>query len=201
LPARVDIVDDERRLGTGRTKGQPVLTDPFPTMCRTVWQDRSLPRGVLRAVPRPYATNHEALIDEDGHLWVLGRSDDVINVAAHRISRWRSKRRSARPPAWPRWPWVGCRMTQGHLPVAFAVLRPDADEPTVRAAAEAAWSEIGGYARLGNLYVAKALPKTRTGKTMPGCSARSPQPATTPGTPPAMEDPAAIAAVCESLQG
>ncbi|MGH3150303.1 MAG: AMP-binding enzyme, partial [Streptosporangiaceae bacterium] len=82
-----DIVDDSGASVPAGTKGNLVLTEPFPTMCRTVWQDPDRYHSAyFERFPGRYATNDEALLDEDGHLWVLGRSDDVINVAAHRIS-------------------------------------------------------------------------------------------------------------------
>jgi acetyl-CoA synthetase len=91
--------------------------------------------------------------------------------------------------------------TKGTVPVAFAVLRPDADEAAVRAAADAAVvREIGAYARLGALYLPSALPKTRTGKTMRRVLREVAATGDYTGDTSAMEDPAAVDAVRDAVR-
>src|SRR5882757_1653113 len=199
-----DIVDDDGVSVAQGTKGNVVLTEPFPTMCRTVWDDPArYHEAYFARFPGMYATNDEGLVDEDGHLWVLGRSDDVINVAAHRISTMEIEATVGAVPGVAEVAVVGVPdETKGTVPVAFAVLRPGADADAVRADANAAVvREIGAYARLGALYLPNALPKTRTGKTMRRVLREVAATGDYTGDTSAMEDPAAIAAVCESLQG
>ena len=82
-----EILDDDGKPVPPGVKGNLVLCTPFPTLCRTVWDDHDRYRSAyFSRFPGRYATNDEAVLDHDGHLWVLGRVDDVINVAAHRIS-------------------------------------------------------------------------------------------------------------------
>ena len=69
------------------SKGNLVLCNPFPTLARTIWDDPARYRSAyFERFPGAYSSSDEAVEDADGHLWVLGRADDVINVAAHRIS-------------------------------------------------------------------------------------------------------------------
>jgi acetyl-CoA synthetase len=199
-----DIVDDEGKSVPVGTKGNLVLTEPFPTMCRTVWQDPArYHEAYFARFPGRYATNDEALLDEDGHLWVLGRSDDVINVAAHRISTMEIEATIGAQPGVAEVAVVGVPdETKGTVPVAFVVLRPDADAEAVRAAADAAvTSEIGAYARLGNVYVCRALPKTRTGKTMRRVLREIGSTGDYTGDTSAMEDPEAVDAVRAATRG
>jgi acetyl-CoA synthetase len=198
-----DIVDDDGVSVPQGTKGNVVLTEPFPTMCRTVWDDPArYQEAYFARFPGMYATNDEGLVDEDGHLWVLGRSDDVINVAAHRISTMEIEATVGAVPGIAEVAVVGIPDdTKGTVPVAFAVLRPDADEAAVRAAAEAAVvREIGAYARLGALYLPSALPKTRTGKTMRRVLREVAATGDYTGDTSAMEDPAAVDAVRDAVQ-
>jgi acetyl-CoA synthetase len=198
-----DIVDDNGASVPPGTKGNVVLTEPFPTMCRTVWDDpERYQQAYFARFPGRYATSDEGLVDDDGHLWVLGRSDDVINVAAHRISTMEIEATIGAQAGVAEVAVVGVPdATKGTVPVAFAVLRPDADEPAVRAACdEAVVREIGAYARLGALYVSRALPKTRTGKTMRRVLREVAATGDYTGDTSAMEDPEAVDAVRESAR-
>jgi acetyl-CoA synthetase len=198
-----DIVDDDGASVPPGTKGNLVLTEPFPTMCRTVWQDPArYHEAYFARFPGRYATYDEALLDEDGHLWVLGRSDDVINVAAHRISTMEIEATIGAQPGVAEVAVVGVPDdTKGTVPVAFLVLRPDAEEATVRSEADAAvLREIGAYARLGNVYVCRSLPKTRTGKTMRRVLREIGTTGDYTGDISAMEDPEAVDAVKQATR-
>jgi acetyl-CoA synthetase len=133
---------------------------------------------------------------------VLGRSDDVINVAAHRISTMEIEATIGAQPGVAEVAVVGVPDdTKGTVPVAFLVLRPDGDEAAVRADADAAVvREIGGYARLGNVYVCRALPKTRTGKTMRRVLREIGTTGDYTGDTSAMDDPEAVDAVKEATR-
>jgi acetyl-CoA synthetase len=118
--------------------------------------------------PGCYCTNDEAVLDADGHLWVLGRADDVINVAAHRISTLAIEAIATAHPQVAEAAVVGVAdPTKGTVPVAFLTLLDGADPGAVRQEVNRdVTSQLGGYARLGAVYLTAALPKTRTGKTM-----------------------------------
>ena len=170
VPGHVaEIVDDEGNPVPVGVKGIVVLNRPFPTLARTVWQDheRYLAGGFAR-FPGKYCTNDEAVLDRDGHIWVLGRSDDVINVAAHRISTVEIEAVVARHAKVAEAAVIGIPdETKGTLPVAVVTLISDADSDGIEGEVNGLVErEVGGYARLARVYVSSALPKTRSGKIM-----------------------------------
>jgi acetyl-CoA synthetase len=164
-----EVVDDEGQPVSPGVKGNLVLTAPFPTLARTVWDDHERYRATyFSRFPGRYATQDEAVLDADGHLWVLGRADDVINVAAHRISTMEIEAVVTAHPAVVEAAVVGVPDdTKGTVPIAFVTLRADADPSSVQSEiGRHVVAEMGGYARLEAVYVTSAMPKTRTGKTM-----------------------------------
>jgi acetyl-CoA synthetase len=170
VPGHVyDIVDDDGKPVPPGTKGNLVLTQPFPTLARTVWDDpERYQHAYFSRFPGCYGTNDEAVLDDDGHLWVLGRADDVINVAAHRISTLEIEAIATAHPQVAEAAVVGVSdATKGTVPVGFLTLLDGADPGQVKQEVSAAVaSQLGGYARLGAVYLTSALPKTRTGKIM-----------------------------------
>jgi acetyl-CoA synthetase len=170
VPGHVyDIVDDNGKPVLPGTKGNLVLTQPFPTLARTVWDDpERYQHAYFSRFPGCYGTNDEAVLDEDGHLWVLGRADDVINVAAHRISTLEIEAIATAHPQVAEAAVVGVsHATKGTVPVGFLTLLDGADPGQVKQEVSAqVASQLGGYARLDAVYLTAALPKTRTGKIM-----------------------------------
>jgi acetyl-CoA synthetase len=164
-----EIVDDEGLPVPPGTKGNLVVTAPFPTLARTVWDDHERYLATYFShFPGRYATHDEAVLDADGHLWVLGRADDVINVAAHRMSTMEIEAVVTAHPAVVEAAVVGVpHETKGTVPIAFVTLHGDADPTAVReAVGRHVVAEMGGYARLEAVHVTAAMPKTRTGKIM-----------------------------------
>ena len=87
LGADLDIVDDEGRPVGPNTSGNLVIRRPFPMMLRTLWKEpERFVAEYFSQVPGCYFTHDAAVRDDDGHFWVIGRVDDVINVAGHRLS-------------------------------------------------------------------------------------------------------------------
>jgi acetyl-CoA synthetase len=205
VPGHVyDIVDDNGKPVPPGTKGNLILTQPFPTLARTVWDDPArYHHAYFSRYPGFYATNDEAVLDQDGHLWVLGRSDDVINVAAHRISTLEIEAIATAHPQVAEAAVVGVAdQTKGTVPVAFLTLLDGADpgQVTQEVAAEVA-SQLGGYARLGSVYLTSALPKTRTGKTMRRLLRDVVEHGEPQGDTSAMEDVSGLQAVQQAVQG
>ncbi|GAA1836280.1 acetate--CoA ligase [Pseudonocardia ailaonensis] len=162
------ILDDEGEPCAAGVKGNLVLTAPFPTLARTVWDDHDRYLSTYFAqFPGRYATHDEAVLDHDGHLWVLGRADDVINVAAHRISTMEIEAVVTAHPAVVEAAVIGVPdATKGTVPIAFVTLGGDATDGIELDISRRVVAELGGYARLEKVYVTGAMPKTRTGKTM-----------------------------------
>lgn len=87
LGADVAVVDEAGKPVPPGTLGNLVIRKPFPMLCRTLWKE---PERYLSSyfsqVEGSYFASDLALIDEDGYVWVVGRSDDAFNVAGHRLS-------------------------------------------------------------------------------------------------------------------
>jgi acetyl-CoA synthetase len=163
------VVDDAGEPVPAGVRGNLILTAPFPTLARTIWDDDArYQQSYFRRFPGNYATSDEAVVDSDGQLWVLGRADDVINVAAHRISTMEIESAVAAVPGVVEAAVVGMRdALRGTVPVAFVTLRAGTDrDAAVASIAAAVETAVGSFARLGAVYVSVALPKTRAGKLM-----------------------------------
>ncbi|MEJ2890613.1 AMP-binding protein [Actinomycetospora aeridis] len=162
------VVDEDGHEVAAGTKGNLVMTRPFPTLARTVWDDHERYLSTyFGRFPGRYATNDEAVVDADGHLWVLGRADDVINVAAHRLSTMEIEAVVTTHPRVVEAAVVGIPdATKGTVPIAFVtVTGGSADEVPDEVRALVA-DTIGGIARPDRVIVTAAMPKTRTGKIM-----------------------------------
>jgi propionyl-CoA synthetase len=124
----------------------------------------------LQAFPGHYATGDTGYFDEDGYLFVLGRSDDVINVAGHRLTTGSMEAVVATHPAVAECAVIGVPdEVKGERPAAYVVLKSGASaEPAALAADVVALvrERIGAVAALKDVLVVPALPKTRSGKIL-----------------------------------
>jgi acetyl-CoA synthetase len=198
-----EVVDDDGAPVPAGVKGNLVVTAPFPTLARTVWDNHERYRATyFSRFPGRYATQDEAVLDADGHLWVLGRADDVINVAAHRISTMEIEAVVTAHPAVVEAAVVGVpHETKGTVPIAFVTLRADAEPGEVRGEIGShVVVEMGGYARLEAIHVTSAMPKTRTGKTMRRLLRDLVVHGRPTGDTSAMEDPSALDVVAAAVR-
>lgn len=149
------------------TVGRLVLTTPVPSLCRDIWDDPARYRSQYFTTfgPNRYDTADAALEDADGHLWVMGRVDGVINVAAHRLSTMEMESALIAVPGVSEAAVIGVEHeTKGQVPVAFVTMTdgapPVGEEVLSRSLVEA----IGPIARPDRVYVVSVMPKTRSGK-------------------------------------
>jgi propionyl-CoA synthetase len=148
-----------------------ILADlPLPpgTMA-TVWgDDERFVSTYLSAFEGAYLTGDSGLIDEDGYVFVMGRTDDVINVAGHRLSTGVLEAAIASHPAVTECAVIGVHNpTKGQIPRALVVLAPDADAEAVRTELiDLVRREVGPVAALKRVDAVAALPKTRSGKIL-----------------------------------
>jgi propionyl-CoA synthetase len=187
-------------------KGVVAIVPPLPPgALSTVWgDDQRFVDTYFSSIPnrQVYSTFDWGVVDEDGYWFILGRTDDVINVAGHRLGTREIEECISSHPNIAECAVVGVADTvKGQVAVAFAVLKqPDGigTEPG-RAAEEAAIlrqvdAQLGAVARPARVYFVSALPKTRSGKVLRRviqavCEGRGPGDVTT------MEDPAALAQI------
>jgi acetyl-CoA synthetase len=150
--------------------GLLVLKKPWPSMLRTVWgDDERFRKQYWSDVEGCYFTGDGARCDEDGYYWVVGRIDDVLNVAGHRIGTAEIESALVSHPAVAEAAAVGrADDLKGQALVVFISLRPGfaASKELTAALGEHVAKEIGKFARPDAIRVTDALPKTRSGKIM-----------------------------------
>ena len=188
------------------TDGEIVIRLPLPPGCLpTLWgADQRYIDSYLSQYPGCYLTGDGGHLDADGYLFVMGRTDDVINVAGHRLSTGEMEEVLASHPAVAECAVIGVKDSiKGQVPRGFVVLKSgsDADPPAVSAELiQLIRDKIGPVAALRQVDVVAALPKTRSGKilrkTMRGIADGNDEP-----VPSTIEDPAALDALRPLLHG
>jgi acetyl-CoA synthetase len=167
VPAVVDKQGVDVPLGSG---GLLVLRRPWPSMLRTIWgDDERFRKTYFSEVPGCYFTGDGARRDEDGYFWVVGRIDDVLNVAGHRIGTAEIESALVSHPSVAEAAAVGRPDDlKGQALVVFVSLRPGAKAGAELAGVlgEHVGNEIGKFARPDQIRFTDALPKTRSGKIM-----------------------------------
>jgi propionyl-CoA synthetase len=154
------------------TTGELVLRLPLPPGCLpTLWgDDQRFTDSYLSQHSGSYMTGDGGFRDEDGYIYVMGRTDDVINVAGHRLSTGEMEEILASHPAVAECAVIGVDdPLKGQVPRGFVVLKAGADiEPGVLSAELVALvrAQIGAVAALRRVDVVAALPKTRSGKIL-----------------------------------
>jgi propionyl-CoA synthetase len=167
---RVRVVDPEGNDLPPGQDGSIVLGLPLPPGCLpTLWQDdeRYL-RSYLSAFPGNYLTGDGGRFDADGYLYVMGRTDDVINVAGHRLSTGAMEEVLAGHPAVAECAVIGVGdALKGQVPRGFVVLKAGLDGSGVEdELVGLVRDQIGAVAALRRVDVVAALPKTRSGKIL-----------------------------------
>ena len=169
---RVSVVNPlGEPVGTG-SEGNIVVELPLPpgAMVGLYGEPERFHSSYMAAFPGYYETGDTGYIDEDGYVFVLGRSDDVINVAGHRLSTGTLEAVIAEHPAVAETAVIGVAdEIKGQKPVAYVVLTADADitgEQLAKELVAKVRNDFGPVAAFQNVDVVSALPKTRSGKIL-----------------------------------
>ena len=148
-----------------------------------------------------YSTFDWATRDADGYYFILGRTDDVINVAGHRLGTREIEEAVQANPLVAECAVVGVAdQLKGQIPVAFVVLKDpaQASDATKAAIAQTVDREIGAIARPGAVHLVSLLPKTRSGKLLRR-SIQALAEGRDPGDLTTIEDPAALTQIKAAL--
>ncbi|HST71632.1 MAG TPA: AMP-binding protein [Kocuria rosea] len=169
---RVEILDPlGAPLGPGE-EGNIALRLPLPPgTLTTLWgDDRRFVDSYLTAFPGYYATGDSGYVDEDGYVYVMGRTDDVINVSGHRLSTGAMEQVLASHPAVAECAVIGVAdPLKGQRPSGYVVLKAGVDTPEEQLRQELVdlvRRQIGAVADFKDVAVVEALPKTRSGKIL-----------------------------------
>jgi acetyl-CoA synthetase len=162
-----EIVDDQ---GKPASSGYLVLKKPWPSMARTLYKDPERFRQVYWSrFPGMYFTGDGAKRDADGDYWLLGRVDDVMNVAGHRISTYEVESALVDHAAVAEAAVIGkAHEIKGQAISAFVTLkegRPGTPD-LMKELKEHVAKKIGAIARPDDIIFTAELPKTRSGKIM-----------------------------------
>ena len=170
----VDVVDEAARPLPAGTMGSIVLKLPLPPGCLTTLyrQDERMRESYFKEFPGYYKTADAGLADEDGYLTILGRTDDIINVAGHRLSTGGMEEVVASHPDVAECAVLGVRdEIKGESPCGFLVLKAGVNRPHEEIEQEVVTlvrDRIGPVAAFKMALVVARLPKTRSGKILRG---------------------------------
>ncbi|RDS80282.1 propionate--CoA ligase [Dyella psychrodurans] len=204
---RMKVIDD----ATGAEaapgeKGVLVFELPLPPGClSTVWHDdaRYLHSYFGHFGEQVYSSLDWAIRDADGYFTILGRTDDVINVAGHRLGTREIEEAVATHAAVAEAAVIGVQdELKGQVPVVFATLKQgvtDAPAVVAHAMQVRVTDQLGALARPARIYLVNALPKTRSGKLLRRSLQALVQNAD-PGDLSTLDDPAALDEVRRALQ-
>jgi len=172
LPGISAAVYDEsgNAVGNGGA-GYLVITEPWPAMLRSLWQDNKRYKDTYWSqYPGVYFSGDGAKLDDDGSFWLLGRVDDVMNVSGHRMSTTEIESALVSHPMVAEAAVVGAAdATTGQSIEAFVILRESAKgggDDVVKQLRDHVAKQIGAIAKPRSIMVVPDLPKTRSGKIM-----------------------------------
>ena len=169
---QIDVLDPDGQPLPAGEQGNLAIRLPLPPGCLpTLWQDEARFRSAyLERFPGYYDTSDGGCLDEDGYLFVMGRMDDVINVAGHRLSTGEMEELIGSHDAVAECAVVGLRdELKGEMPMGFVVLKngADIDHTTLEQdLVEIVRDHIGAFACLRRVAIVQKLPKTRSGKIL-----------------------------------
>jgi propionyl-CoA synthetase len=201
----VRVMDTDGNEAPAGEIGALVVKLPMPPgSSPTLWNAEERYRETyLSAFPGYYQTADAGYVDEDGYVFVMARTDDIINTAGHRLSTGAMEEVLAAHPDVAECAVVGVADDlKGQLPVGFLVLKAGVDRPHREIVAEVVQlvrDRIGPVAAFKSAVVVARLPKTRSGKILRGTMRRiaDGEAYTTPAT---IDDPAILDEVGDALR-
>ena len=165
-----EVYDEKGQPTPVGVKGFLVIKTPWPGMLETLWKDPERYKQVYYGrFPNVYYTGDYAVKDPEGYFWLLGRADEVLKVAGHRIGTVELESALVSHPAVSEAAVMGkADPVKGEVPVAFVVLRSGytPSEELRRELVQHIRKTIGPIATPNAIIIVNKLPKTRSGKIM-----------------------------------
>ena len=171
---KIDVVDEAAKPVPAGTMGSIVIKLPMPPACLpTLWeQDARCKEAYFNEFPGYYKTSDAGYLDDDGYVYVMGRTDDIINVAGHRLSTGGMEEILASHPDVAECAVLGIKDTiKGEVPCGFLVLKAGVDRPVAEVEKEVVAlvrEKLGPVAAFKLAIAVTRLPKTRSGKILRG---------------------------------
>jgi len=170
----MEVLDDAGHPVPAGTLGNVVIKLPLPPGCLpTLWNaDQRFHDAYLAEFPGYYKTADAGYLDEDGYLFIMARTDDIINVAGHRLSTGAMEEVIAGHPNVAECAVIGIAdEMKGQLPLGFIVISAGVDREAAEIEKEVVGlvrDRIGPVAAFRTAVAVKRLPKTRSGKILRG---------------------------------
>ncbi len=201
----VQVLDDDGHPLKAGDIGNIVIKLPLPPGCLpTLWNnDEGFMKSYLSRFPGYYNTGDAGFIDEDGYIFIMSRTDDIINVAGHRLSTGGMEEVLASHPDVAECAVVGVAdQLKGQVPLGFVVLKAGvsrSEDQIVRELVQLVREKIGPVAAFKQAVVVKRLPKTRSGKILRGTMQKIAD-AQDYRMPATIDDPAILGEISTALQ-
>jgi acyl-coenzyme A synthetase/AMP-(fatty) acid ligase len=203
---KIEILNDEGTPLIANQTGYVAIKLPLPPGCLpTLWKDDERFRdSYLSHFEGYYLTGDGGYVDDDGYVFIMGRVDDVINVAGHRLSTGEMEELVAAHAAVAECAVVGVAdELRGQVPVGLVVLKDGVNVPAEQIEAELVQlirQKIGAVAVFKRAIVVKRLPKTRSGKILRKII-RMIADGTPYQVPSTIDDPAILTEIHDALRG
>ncbi|ABL87449.1 acetyl-coenzyme A synthetase [Pyrobaculum islandicum DSM 4184] len=166
----VDVFDDNGKPAPPGVRGYLVIKRPWPGMLHGIWGD---PDRYIKTYwskfPGVFYAGDYAIKDQDGYIWVLGRADEVIKVAGHRLGTYELESALVSHPTVAEAAVVGVPdPIKGEVPIAFVVLKQGVmpSDELRKELRDHVRKTIGPVAEPAHIFFVTKLPKTRSGKIM-----------------------------------
>jgi propionyl-CoA synthetase len=201
----VRVLGDDGAEAKDGEMGNLAIKLPLPPGCApTLWgSDEAFRAKYLDRFPGYYQTADAGFRDEDGYLWVMSRTDDVINVAGHRLSTGAMEEVLASHPDVAECAVIGVAdELKGQVPLGLVVLKSGAERPEGEVVPELVSlvrENIGPVAVFKQAALVKRLPKTRSGKVLRG-TMRKIADGEPYNVPPTIDDPAILDEIADDLK-
>ena len=201
----VRVLDEHGTPVAAGSTGSIVLKLPLPPGClATLWRDHDgFVAAYLSGFAGHYLTGDGGLLDADGYLHVMGRIDDVINVAGHRLSTGEIEQALAGHPDVAECAVIPVAdAIKGQVPMGLVVLKVGVARPQDALRAELiarVRDDVGPVAAFRDCHIVARLPKTRSGKVLRGTMRRIAA-GENPATPATIDDPAVLEEIRSTLR-
>jgi len=203
---KVEVVDEAAKPVPAGTMGSIVIKLPMPPACLpTLWeQDARCKEAYFNEFPGYYKTSDAGYLDEDGYVYVMGRTDDIINVAGHRLSTGGMEEILASHPDVAECAVLGIKDTiKGEVPCGFLVLKAGVTRANAEIEKEVVAlvrDKLGPVAAFKLAIAVTRLPKTRSGKILRGTIKKIAD-GETWTMPATIEDPKSLDEIGAALKG
>jgi len=201
----IQVVDANGKQVSRGQEGNVVIKLPLPPgTFPTLWKkDEHFVKSYMSVFPGYYNSGDAGMIDSDGYVHIMGRTDDIINVAGHRLSTGGMEEVVAQHPAVAECAIIAAAdALKGELPVGLIVLKDglgDRGKNAAQEVVELVRAKIGAVAAFKKVVVVKRLPKTRSGKILRGVMKKLAD-GKEWSMPATIDDPAVMPEIAKALQ-